>query len=344
VISQARRYRRAPNPRERQQSRLLLMALSLALTAAVLLMGLSVVLTGASSAEKTVNYEFTPPAPGVYFFRCDPHPVDMVGKVVVTPAERATTGTAPAQAVRISAANSRFNKDELALTAGRRARVLFTSHDSDLHNIAIYDSPRLERSIFIGEEFSGQDLTARIFRIFRLLFIALPIALFIGILRFHLWDIDRVINRALVYTILTGILAVTYLGSIVLLGSVLRRLALVETNDVALVASTLGVAALFRPAQRRVQALIDERFFRRRYNAVKTIEAFTTRLRDHIELETLKRELIAVTQATMEPAHVSVWLKPPVGDAAGGHRTSTESQGSPDRRTGERHPQEHFAS
>lgn len=309
VISQARRYRRAPNHRERQQSRLLLMALSIALVAAVILMA-SVILAGSSpAAHKTLTYEFVPPAPGIYFFRCDPHPVDMVGELVVEAGGGA--GSATPQTIRISAEGSRFDKEELRLTAGRPARVLFTNHDSDFHNVAVYDGPRVQRAIFVGEEFSGQDLAGRIFRVFRLLFFALPIALFVGILRFHLWDIDRVINRALVYTVLTGVLAAIYFGSVVLLGGVLRKLALVEANDVALAASTLGVAALFRPAQRRVQAVIDRRFFRKKYDAEKTIETFGRRMRDHIELETITRELIEVTRSTVEPSHVSLWLRGP---------------------------------
>jgi hypothetical protein len=131
----------------------------------------------------------------------------------------------------------------------------------------------------------------------------------IAVLKYRLYDIDLLINRTLVYGALTALLVGVYVGSIVVLQGLLRALTGQE-SQLAIVASTLAVAALFNPLRRRIQSFIDRRFYRRKYDARKTLEAFSAKLRDETDLETLNNELVGVVRETMQPAHVSLWLRP----------------------------------
>jgi hypothetical protein len=137
----------------------------------------------------------------------------------------------------------------------------------------------------------------------------IPIGAGIAILLYRLYDIDRIINRTLVYGLLTAILGVIYVGTILLLGQLFGGVTDDPPNWV-IAGATLAVAALFQPARRRVQRVVDRRFNRARYDAARTIEAFSVRLRDQVDLDTLTTELLAVVDHTIEPTTASLWLRP----------------------------------
>ena len=138
----------------------------------------------------------------------------------------------------------------------------------------------------------------------------LPIAAGIAILRYRLYDIDRLINRTLVYGLLTGLLAGVYAGVVLVLGQVFGGVGR-DPPSWVVAGATLAVAALFQPARRRIQALVDRRFNRRKYNAAKTVEAFSLRLREEVDLGALSAELLAVANQTMQPTTAFLWLRPP---------------------------------
>jgi len=143
--------------------------------------------------------------------------------------------------------------------------------------------------------------------------LGLPIFTGIAIVRHRLYDIDLIINLTLVYAILSATLAVVYFGGIVVLQRVFAGLTGQEKlPQLAIVASTLAIAALFAPLRRRIQSFIDRRFYRRKYDARKTLEAFSTKLREETDLSALSDDLTSVIEETMQPAHVSLWLRPHV--------------------------------
>ena len=145
---------------------------------------------------------------------------------------------------------------------------------------------------------------------FDLSLLAVPTAIAVAILRFRLYDIDFIIRRTLIYTLLTAVLALIYLGGVVVLQQLFRALT-GQGDQLAIVASTLAIAALFQPVRRRIQTAIDRRFYRRRYNIQRTLQAFSSTLRDDVDLNTLTDSLVGVVDETLRPAHVSLWLRQP---------------------------------
>jgi hypothetical protein len=144
-----------------------------------------------------------------------------------------------------------------------------------------------------------------------LLFISIPLPIGIAILRYRLWDIDAIINKALVYGSLTALLAAIYAGLIIGLESVAGLFTRQATQPVVLVVSTLAIAALFLPVRRRLQAIIDRRFYRRKFDAEKTLAIFSAVLQSEVDMNALTGHLLAVVQETMQPTQVSLWLRPP---------------------------------
>jgi hypothetical protein len=161
--------------------------------------------------------------------------------------------------------------------------------------------------IIVAEQQSGE-----IVALSGLLVIAsIPVATGIAILRYRLYDIDRIINRTLVYGVLTGILALVYFGGVATSEAIFRAVTGQEQQpQIAVVVSTLVIAALFTPLRRRIQRFIDRRFYRRKYDARKTLEAFSAKLRDETDLDALSDDLVGVVRETMQPEHVSLWLRP----------------------------------
>jgi hypothetical protein len=165
-----------------------------------------------------------------------------------------------------------------------------------------------------------------------LLGLCIPLSFGFAMLRSRLWEIDVLINRTLVYGALTASLAFVYFGLIFALQSLLRGL-LNQNNDVAIVVSILAIYALFQPLRRRLQNIIDRRFYRRKYDAAKIVATFSSTLRQEVDLDQLREQLLAVVQETMQPTQVSLWLRPP--EPARKHQTAWSSP-PPARERGEK--------
>jgi hypothetical protein len=157
----------------------------------------------------------------------------------------------------------------------------------------------------IGEQDSSLDTVFE--HLLNISAAGVPIAAAIAVLRYRLYDIDVIINRTLVYGALTAVLAGTYVGLVFLFQRALAPVT--QESDLAIAASTLAVAALFRPLRARIQRFIDHRFYRRKFDAQRTLEDFSSHLRDEVELSALSSRLTGVVAETMQPAHVSIWLR-----------------------------------
>jgi len=143
-----------------------------------------------------------------------------------------------------------------------------------------------------------------------------PVAVGIAVVRYRLYEIDRLINRTLVYGLLTTLLGAIYAGTVLVLGQVFGGVG-GKPPSWLVAAATLAVAALFQPARRRIQAVVDWRFNRRKYDAARTVEAFSIRLRDEVDLDALSAELLAVVDQTMQPTTASLWLRQSAKTPAG---------------------------
>jgi hypothetical protein len=141
--------------------------------------------------------------------------------------------------------------------------------------------------------------------------LGIPISIGIAILRYRLYDIDTLINRTLVYGSLTVLLAVVYFGGVTATEALFQTLTgQQKLPQLAVVVSTLVIAALFNPLRLRIQAFTDRRFYRSKYDAAKTLESFSAKLRDETDLDALSNDLVGVVRETMQPAHVTLWLQP----------------------------------
>jgi hypothetical protein len=146
-----------------------------------------------------------------------------------------------------------------------------------------------------------------------LAFVSIPVTIGLAVFRYRLYEVDRIINRAIVYFVLTATLAAGYIGAVLVLQGLLP---VADRSPAIVAASTLAMAALFRPARRRIQDFVDRRFYRNRFDAARTLESFGARLRSGADLDEVTIALTEAARTTMQPAHLSIWLRPSEGDVA----------------------------
>jgi hypothetical protein len=158
---------------------------------------------------------------------------------------------------------------------------------------------------------------------YNVLWLFVPVCFGVAILRYHLWDIDAIINKALVYGLLTGILAVIFVGVVIGLQAIARTTT-GQDSPIALVASTLLIAGLVQPLRSRIQKVIDRRFYRAKYDAQKTLVAFSATLRNEVSLSEVQLRLVGVVEETFRPTHVSLWLAAPSGSQISNDSTFTD--------------------
>lgn len=299
IVSQLGRYRKAKKAEEREQSRVLLWALALAIGVAAPLMYLTGSLGGGGSSE-TVDYEVELAA-GNYYFRCDPHPEDMRGVVIANEAGPLNT--------TLSAEESRFDRETLALAANEPVSLRFTNRDGDLHNVAIYRDQAMTDPIFVGKEFSGSTTGVAAFRIFRMVMLVVPVALLVGLVRFRLWDVNRFLRRTIAYALVIGFVTVAYLAIVVGLGSMLG---LGRINPTLSIVVTVIVAALFQPLRDRARKLATLLVYGKRATPYDLLSEFTERVGSAPDLERLVPELARTLGNGTGAEAAEVWLR--VGD------------------------------
>lgn len=305
LVAQSRRFRDAQRPELRQLFRLLRAAMGLSLAGALAVLTVTSVLNSRDErfTETTRDYELVAPSAGTYIFYCDPHIEDMQGTVIV---RDPSSSSDAAPIVSITARGNKFDTKRFDLVAGRTTVIRFTNTDGTAHNVSIYRDRARRDEVFVGQLFSGQDLATFTFRVFRFVFAIIPLALFVAILRFHLWDVQRFVNRAMVYSALTGVLGLVYGVGALVAGLVPGRV----FNQGELVAVwILAAALLIRPARRRLQTAIDKRFYREKLDTIRTLDSFAAHVRDQIDFDELADQLVTVVSATMHPEHVSLWIR-----------------------------------
>ncbi|MGH2694833.1 MAG: histidine kinase, partial [Actinomycetota bacterium] len=309
VSAQVYRYRRASTTEDRQRSRSLLLALALALAAASGIVAVTVWLTGTNPAfqQTTRDYEFTSPTPGTYVFVCDPH-LDMVGTAIVDE-------SADDRFVRMTAENIEFDKDRIVLPPDEEVTIRFTNKDADAHNVSIYRTlafaepgePNPQGPVFIGELFSGQGLATLSFRAFGIVFIVIPIALFFGLIRFKLWDIDRFVNRTLVYTVLAGFITAVYAGVVIGIGTLLGAQA--ELNVGLSIVVILLVAMAFQPIRQRAQGLANRLIYGKRATPYEVLARFSERAADTYDVEEVLPQMARMVGEGTGAKRAQVWLR-----------------------------------
>nr|MBA2600961.1 hypothetical protein [Actinomycetota bacterium] len=299
VAAQLARYVPTKEPATRKRSRLVLGALLVAIGVALPL----VLTTGGPSDDRgrTLTYEVQPLPPGTYFFRCDPHPDDMVGvlSVVDRPAS-------PTQTV-IEARDNAFDTRRLTLAADVTTRSRFTNFDAELHNVAIYEDETAAKPIFIGAEFSGIQSAVVSFRIFRVIFLLIPLALFVALVRFHLWDIDRIINRTLVYSLVVGAITLVYLAIVVGLGALVGA---GNRVNVLLTILFTGIAGLvFQPLRQRARRLANRLIYGRRATPYELLSEFSGRVGETYAPEEVLPVMARTLAEGTGASRAEVWLR-----------------------------------
>jgi hypothetical protein len=171
--------------------------------------------------------------------------------------------------------------------------------------VLVLDIPRLSLAYFYGE------------LVYQTAIGLIPLSIGVSILRYRLWDIDVIVRRTLIYTALSAVLALAYFGSVLVLQGAFRVVTGEGQNSLVIVLSTLGIAALFGPVRSRVQAAIDRRFYRRKYDAARTLAGFAASARDETDLDRLSAQLVSLVRETMEPASVGLWLYQADREASG---------------------------
>jgi hypothetical protein len=163
-------------------------------------------------------------------------------------------------------------------------------------------------AVLFPPAFIGTVIPSEIFFFtFNFSFMLIPLSVGVAILRYRLYDVDRLINRTVVYGVTTGTIGLTFFAGVVVLPALLRPV--ISGSEIAVAASTLVSFALFQPIRRRVQSAVDRRFYRSRYDAARTLDAFSVRLRDEVDLDAVRADLIDAVRRTVQPAHASVWLR-----------------------------------
>jgi signal transduction histidine kinase len=317
IGSQVFRARAAPNADQRRQSWVVVKILLLAVGVAVPLIVWSAPPTGAGPPSETRRYEFTTPPEGKYFFVCDPHPEDMTGELIV----RRSAAEAPAGApIEIASVKSRFDTRRIVVPADTRVTIDFTNFDPDLHNVAVYTDSTRRDPIFIGGEFSGHTTAQLAFRTFRTLFAAIPIALFAVLVRFRLWDIDKLVSRTLVYGALAVLIAGVYVVAVTLVGRVVGG-----ANTLLHVVATGIIALLVQPLRARTEALADRLVYGRRASPYGVMAEFTRAMADLVSVEEVLPRMAEAAARGSGARWASVRVLLPTG----GERTETWPPGAP---------------